>query len=663
MRTLIADIETDGLLDEMTKLHSLVIEDADTGEVWSCYGATLCIGLKLLSEADCVIFHNGVGFDLPALRRLYPNFKLKDRCIVRDTLILTRLIWSDLKDIDFRRRHKQDNQLPDHLIGSHGLKAWGHRLGVLKGDFGEQTDWKEWSPEMQGYCEQDVKVTKVLWQTILSKRYSEQAIDLEHSFAEIIFRQEQHGFVFNEQAAGELYATLSARRQEIEEELQRIFPPKRIEMKTPAYHTLVTPGGKERCDTKTEARRLAKQAGWKPKQYAIERGPNKVKEIPFSPSSRDEIANRLIEKYDWKPTKLTNGGKPAVDEDTLSGLKYPEAQAMLDYLMVQKRLGQLAEGQKAWLKLVRDGRIHGRVNTNGAVTGRCTHSNPNLTQVPSIRVEYGPECRALFCVPPGWKQVGCDASGLELRCLAHFMAPFDGGAYGKIVAEGDVHTANQKAAGLATRDQAKTFIYSWLYGAGDYKIGTVTGVTKEDVQRFRKKTGAWNQTANRLKKQDIVASPKNIATTMKGAELKRRFLKRMPALKKLIDGVKKAAKDRGYLKGIDGRRLHVRSAHAALNTLLQSAGGLVMKQALVILDRDLTDAGLTSFDPDRPEARYDYAFVANVHDEFQAQVREEHADDVSRMAEESIRKAGEHFGFRCPLAGEAHLGDNWSETH
>src|SRR5690606_31621074 len=185
-------------------------------------------------------------------------------------------------------------------------------------------------------------------------------------------------------------------------------------------------------------------------------------------NSRTHIYKRLKDKYNWKPKEFTEKGTPKVSEEVLESLPYPEAELLNEYLMIQKRISQLAEGHSAWLKMVRpDGRIYGSVITNGAVTGRMTHNSPNLAQVPAVNVPYGKECRSLFTVPDDRVLVGADASGLELRCLAHYMARFDKGAYARELLEGDIHTANQKAAGLPTRDNAKTFIYAFLYGAGD----------------------------------------------------------------------------------------------------------------------------------------------------------------------------------------------------
>jgi DNA polymerase-1 len=293
---------------------------------------------------------------------------------------------------------------------------------------------------------------------------------------------------------------------------------------------------------------------------------------------------------------------------------------LLSYLLVQKRLGQLAEGQQAWLKLQKNGVIHGSVNTNGAVTGRCTHSNPNVAQVPSVRADYGSECRELFTVRNGYKLVGCDASGLELRMLAHYMAFYDGGQYAKIVTEGDVHTVNQQAAGLETRDQAKTFIYALLYGAGDEKIGNIAG-----------------------------------GNAQLGQKLKRKFFSSLPALARLQADVQRKVKHGGELKGLDGRILPIRSSHAALNMLLQSAGAVCMKVALIQQFHLMN--GL------RWQHGREYAFVANIHDEFQAEVTPDKAETFGKLAVESIQHAGKQLKLNVPLDGEYKIGNNWAETH
>jgi DNA polymerase-1 len=615
---LIFDIETDNLLDKVTKLHSLVIKDVDSGDQLSCYhGNGQCsneVGLALLKQADELIGHNILTYDLPVLEKLV-GFRPKAGCKITDTLVCSRLIWSDIKPKDIEAWKR--NRFPGAMIGKHSLKAWGYRLGVLKGVFHETADWSVWTPEMQQYCEQDVEVTFALWSRIVEKNYSAEAIQLEHDFQRIIFQQEQFGFRFDEQAAGELYAKLAQRRTELTQQLQAIFPPTVTEMKTPAYWTGVLrrlgemDAGEERFATKTAAVRA--------KARDVRPGLLKQKSVPFNPGSRQQIAARLIERG-WTPSKFTDGGDPQIDESVLDEIGTAEAKLLNEYLLVEKRVGQIAEGDEAWLKLVRNGRIHGRVITNGAVTGRCTHMKPNVSQTPAVYSPYGKECRACYVADEGHNLVGADASGLELRMFAHYLAFYDGGEYGKVVTSGDIHTANQKLAGLPTRDNAKTFIYALLYGAGDAKIGKIIGGTAEE-----------------------------------GAVLRSKFMRGLPAYAKLARDIKKAVKDHGHLRGIDGRLLNIRSQHSALNTLLQSAGALVVKKATVLLIDKLTALGFTF--------GKEYALVAHIHDELQLQVRHGLEEQVGRLAVESIEEAGRHFKFRVPLTGEFKAGRNWAETH
>lgn len=609
---LIFDIESNGLLDVINRLHCLVIHDTKTGKRtrYNHRKGNIEEGLKLLNEAEIICGHNIIAYDIPAIQIVYPWFKPKGE--IYDTLVVSRFVYPDLKDRDFRRlrsrQAKGKEWIPVRLFGRHSLEAWGHRLGEHKGDY--SGGWEQWSPEMEDYCEQDVIVTLAIWEFIKPKIPEGDVFELEHAVQQIIFRQERHGFKFDVQAASKLYAQLSARRQEIEDRLSAIF------------------GHWYQFDKTFTPKRDNRKMGY------VEGIPfSKVKLVYFNPSSRDHIANRLIKLYGWEPIEKTDAGKPKVDETTLSGLTFPNVDLIIEYLMLDKRIGQLAEGKQAWLKVERNGWIHGSVNTNGAVTGRMTHSKPNVAQVPSSKSMYGPECRALFHVPKGYVLIGCDAEGIELRALAHFMYKYDKGAYTRAVVSGDkskgtdAHTINMKAIGLKTRDAAKTWFYAFIYGAGLVKLGVIF---LEDV-------------------------PAKAKAYVLGRNSKGNFETRLPALGKLIKKVKNVAKKRGYLVGLDGRHLPIRALHAALNTLLQSAGAVIMKRALVILDTTLQEQGL--------KPGVDYEFVANVHDEFQIQVKEEFHDIVMKLAEDSIKDAGKFYEFKCELAGSAEAGRSWAETH
>jgi DNA polymerase I len=595
---IVFDIETNGLLNKLDTIHVMVLRyPAGSYEVFR--GTDIEMGVRelmRLGQTEVIAGHNVIGFDIPAIQKLYPWFDVP-RANVFDSLVASRLIWSNMTDIDLARV-KKNPAFPKNLIGRHSLESWGHRLGNHKGDY--KGGWEAWSREMEDYCIQDTNVTRALLDKIVACNYAKTALDLEHDAAWLCAKMERNGFPFDEQAAAALYARLCQRRVELEEQLRATF----------SDWTVRLPDFIPARDNKTK--------GYK-KGVPVPR----EKLVMFNPQSRDHIADRLITLYGWEPKEFTDNGKPKVDENTIKDLTYPPIPLLVEYLTVAKRIGQVGEGSEAWLKQSRNGRIHGAYNPNGAVTGRATHSRPNIAQVPANRAPYGKECRSLFGAPKGWHLVGADASGLELRCLAHFMARWDAGRYGEIVVNGDVHTENQKAAGLPTRDNAKTFIYAFLYGAGDEKIGSIVGKGKHD-----------------------------------GTKLRLKFLRGLPALRHLKDAVQGRVKERGFLSGLDGRQLHVRSQHSALNTLLQSAGALVCKKWITLLDSTLAKMGLShGWDGD-------YAFVAWVHDEVQIACRtEEVAKVVSEVAVAMTAEAGSFFNFRCPITGEAKTGTTWATTH
>jgi len=487
--------------------------------------------------------------------------------------------------------------------------------------YGEDDEaFEVYDEEMRKYCERDVVVTQLLYDHLFKQDPSPQMIAIEHWFKFIISQQERHGFKLDMDKADYLTAKLMGIRAKLTTDLQNAWKPTKVEMKSPAGWTLTTDQATYEGKTKNDIKLKLKEAGEVQAlvKNAVKQG-NAVKEIPFNPGSRKQIAERLMSLGYELPTE--NDGKTyKVDEAVLKGIDHPIAADLLSFLLVQKRLGQLAEGQQAWLKLQKNGVIHGRVNTNGAVTGRCTHSTPNVAQVPSVRADYGKECRELFTVRKGYKLVGCDASGLELRMLAHYMAFYDRGEYAKIVTEGDVHTVNQKAAGLETRDQAKTMIYALLYGAGDHKMGEIIG-----------------------------------GGAREGQQLKRKFFSSLPALARLQEDVQRKTKAGGELKGLDGRILPIRSSHAALNMLLQSAGAVCMKVALIQLFHKLNQL--------KWQHGREYSFVANVHDEFQAEVVPDKAQTFGVLAVEAIAAAGRQLKMNVQLDGEFKIGNNWAETH
>ena len=596
--SLVFDLESNGLLHELDTIHCISIHDTKCSDrrvnALKIYHGPDGIkeALDLLQEADEIIGHNIIGFDIPALQKVYPSWKPKGK--VTDTLVISRLVAADLQNDDatslglpegFQRR----------MFGSHALKAWGLRMGTMKGDY--EGGWENCNPEMLEYCKQDVHVTHELYKKLMkmAQGFSQESLDLEHELAEICYRVGNNGWTFDVKAAESLYVELATVRIELEKELYELFEPWEV-------HTEFVP----KSNNKTRG-------------YVKGEPFTKVKVIEFNPNSRKHIHLCLVKKYGWKPKSFTPSGEAKVDETVLSKLPYPEAKKLSKFMLVQKRIAQLAEGSQAWLKLVdSDGKLRHTIVSGGTVSGRASHRNPNVAQCVSARAAYGKPMRELFTVPNGWHLCGGDLSQLELRCLAFFLE--DGGEYAKQIMEGDIHTYVQNSAGLPDRDSAKTFSYSLLYGGGDALIGKIVGGSAKDGKRF-----------------------------------KNEFDKNIPSFKSLKNELSQAYK-RGYLKGLDGRKLFIRSEHKCLSQLLQSAGALLCKQWLYLVDQEIKAQNLEN----------DALIVAWVHDELQIACRtKEVAHNVGDILKRMAQEAGEHFGInrKLPIEAEYAVGRTWCETH
>jgi DNA polymerase-1 len=573
MKRILLDIETD---TKHSHIWVVVTKDIDTGETKLWKQAKPLV--EYLKDTTLIVAHNGINFDFPVLNRLW-NTKIHGNQVF-DTLIVSRLLDPSLEN-------------------GHSLEAWGERLGVQKIDYRAVWLWMTNRSEkdtpkllefdephealMDHYCVRDVDVLEVLYHHLVKllneKEFSTQSVELEHKVAAIISKQERNGFRLDQVYATNLLVDIQGKLDGIYEQMQQRWPPVTLE-------------------------RYSEKTGKRLKDTIV----------TFNPGSRQQIAEKLID-LGWKPKKHTDKGQVIVDEAVLSELKYPEAKLIADYLLLQKRISQI----KSWFDCVgSDGRVHGRVITNGAVTGRATHSTPNMGQIPNTSSLYGKECRQCWTVDEGNVLIGVDLSGIELRCFAHYLNDDE---YTKAIIEGkqedgtDVHTRNQRAFGVATRNDAKTVLYATLYGASPGKVGSIIGGTQAQGKK-------------------IIDS----------------FERNVPAYAKLKRKVAKFA-EKGWLPGLDGRRLNVRSEHSALNTLLQSAGAIIAKQWLVNFEKELR------------QKKVPYKLVAWVHDEVQIEARPEYAELIKQVVIEAAQKAGTDLQFRCPVDAEGNIGANWYETH
>ncbi len=545
----ILDIETDGF--NPSKIHCIVAKNVDTNLVTVFDPDTMYSFNSWAKKVDKFIMHNGLSFDAPVLNRLLGTGITPDKII--DTLILSQLF----------------NPIREK---GHSLRAWGEKLNMLKG--GEDVNFSKYDFNMLNYCKQDVEITHAVYNELIkeSNGFSQESSDLEHNIRLILDQQEKNGFAFDMMKAQQLLAKLKEDIYDLEQWSLEEFEPTIVEMKT------------------------------------------KTKEISFNIGSRQQIADRLMKKG-WKPKQFTDKKNIIINEAVLKTIKEPElkltAERFSKYFLLQKRAVMV----ESWINACdNDNRVHGKVMTLRTITGRMAHNSPNMAQVPAVYSPYGKDCRGLWTIsdPMKYKLVGTDASGLELRCLAHYL---NDTTYTDEILNGDIHTKNMELAGLANRDQAKTFIYAFLYGAGAEKIGKIVGAGKEQ-----------------------------------GNSLIKRFLSNLPSLRRLREQVESVSR-RGKIKAIDGRYLKVRSPHSALNTLLQGAGAIVCKQWLLHIITRVYNKKL------------DAKLVASVHDEYQFEVANKDVNEFCSITKIAMKETEKTLKLRCPLDNDYKVGVTWAETH
>lgn len=725
------DIETNGLLKEVSMFFCAVVQDVDTGDIWYYEPDQMDEFCAKLDEANWLIGHNIIGYDIPAMKKLHGWEPRKD-VVIYDTLIAARMFNPSLEmHPDCPRKVWSEHANDWKNVGPHTLMNLGFIVGEHKDSFGEDKAFDQYCPEMLTYCAQDVNVNVKIfhWLRRQMKGWSDMSLQVEMEVADYISWQMREGWWFDIEAADRLHSHLTERMQALEKRVRAEFPPiykpktmvkdddgnsvpKTVQPKVTKKGTLSSVGLKnifgEMYDfyiPVPEHRYFVDRVEY----YSGEFTPVVTEE--FNLGSRKQIAERMM-RHGWTPTSYTDKGNIVIDDEALESMGdagIPEGELLQEYFKVSKILSMVT----GWIEHYDwdTGCIHGFVNSVGAVTNRMTHSNPNVAQVPAssttdvnglilkggkvdiinapkdgdpayclmtyngkayakgalveidmstmkpVKVkyepadlksgdwnmaqfevaashgdlllwgkvgDYGADCRDLFCAPEDYVVVGSDASGLELRCLAHYMNDDE---YTDLILHGDIHSHNQMLAGLPKRKDAKTFIYAFLYGAGNEKIGSIVAPYASSKDKKRK-----------------------------GGELKDRFLNGLPKLKRLIDKVTNAVESRGMrgtatVKGIDGRRIRIRAAYAALNSLLQSCGAVVCKVWLLAIVRNIKAQGLRA------------TLAASVHDEYQFMVHKDDAEALMRICEDTMPLVGEALGFRCPLASEAMQGRSWAFTH
>jgi hypothetical protein len=720
------DIETNGLLPDhirapfcMDRIHSIGIKCLDSEETVSFAnnkaGNNIANGVTILQNAEFITGHNIVDFDIEAIKLIYPQFEPRGR--LYDTLVMSRMVFADIKEKDFRS--VAAGKLEGKYIGLHGLEAWGQRLGLHKGDYKKSREeelkafhkeagkepptaeelhthvWGTWNESMHEYMMLDIDVNYLLYQKIIDMNWSNEATILEHKIHALMVQQERNGFVFNvehaEKLADHLRGEYDILTADAIQQIGKWYRPSKsvIDNANEAQGEnadrrvwgVVDYPKRTASYQKSNAEFLASGEYTNLRADTIAGAPFvKVELKEFNPNSRPQIIDRLQTLYGWEPADFTEAGSPTVDDEVLRTLadKIPLAETLAEVFYIKKRLGQVADGKNGWLKLVReDGRIHGRVNVGGAVTGRATHSSPNMSQVTGVTpVElkgletgktfleqykekmdflkkpiivsykyndrkdewkfvtrgrtggYGWDSRSLFTVEPGYKLVGCDLSGVEFRCLANLTFPFDNGEIVDVVLNGDIHQRNADLTGIS-RGLAKRLLYACLYGGGDSKLGSI-------IEPF----------ASEARQSTI------------GKQAREKLMKAMPSLAAALKQIKREKrKNNGTVAGLDGRRLYARSDHSVLNLRLQSDGALIAKKWCLMVDDAFYDEGWDH------GVGLEYYFVNWSHDEIEVAVKNGLEQRAAEIMESMAPLVGDYFSFKCPLKAEAKIGMTWAEVH
>ena len=676
-QTLLWDVETNGLLDTLDRVHCLVIEEYETGRVWRYRNNdkqnTIAKGLKKLMKAKTVVGHNIVAFDIPACQKVYPWFKING--IIRDTLVMARVVFADIKVSDFRRYAA--GLMPAYLIGKHSLDSWGYRLGLHKGDYKKWCaslgidPWAAWNKEQEDYCANDVDVTKLLWRKIITrpKRLNPKWINIEHRIHDLCAYMEQNGTYVFVDDAHKLVRQLDEEYDELYEKAVMEFgawykPDKKWQIR--AAWDSPTAKAKQYDKPRPEYGEDDSRAIWGqvfvPKRSVTFKDPRRadrtegapfcpVKLVEFNPQSRDHIIDRFTIVYQWEPDQFTETGRPSVDDEVLRSVAadIPIAEDLAELFYLKKRLGMLSTGDRSILnKVDENGFIHCHINVGGTISGRCAHINPNLSQITKVKTikkdgktvilkgrkgRHGWEFRNLFGVPPieaglgEWVQMGADLSGIELRCLAHVSYEFDKGFLANLILEGDIHTYNQEMWEMEIRDDAKTGIYALIYGGGDPKLGLIK--LKRGTLAEKKEAGKW---------------------------MREQLDTKLPGLAKATKAAKRDAR-RGSMVGFDGRTLLPRSEHSALNLKLQNMAAVIAKLWLVKFEEKMLDAGYEH------GWTGDFVMMLFSHDEMQVAVRPHIAEHAQKLSQEAAKEAGEELGFMLPVDSETKIGKRWSETH
>lgn len=600
------DIEGD--LIPSTKIWCLCAVNVKSGEEISITDTKEIADWVSRRKADGAkfIFHNGLGYDAPTLNRI-----LRTKLVVSD--IIDTMILSMLYS--------------PSLDGGHSLAAWGTRLKFPKS---EHSDFSQLTDEMLAYCLQDARLCRRIFvelvRRMLRAGFTEQGIELEHRSWHLIQKQKENGFAFNIKEAHTLYAKLRGIEQEIERQIHEIWPP------------VLQIVGTYKRPYKQNGEPSANLLRHREQYERVEIREDRLEydcygRVAFNIGSPIQRTEKLVE-LGWNalPNERTPTGlpKPTSKGKLVPSLikfveenEHPGPRLIAKWMEINARANMI----NTWIEAFNEstGAIHGTLWL--ANTLRYRHSNPNTANIPAVRLDkeekplrgedgvFTYEARDLWTTrdPDNRRLVGTDAKGIQLRVLAHYLNNPD---FSHSVLEGDPHAYNQQIGGFETRAIAKTFIYAFLLGAGDEKVGQIIGGSPRD-----------------------------------GKQVKQRFIANFPGLSELLERLGQEVERRGRIVLCDGTPIIVTQPHTRLGYLLQGDESRIMKRAAILTDREIRRRGL------------DVLKVCDVHDEFQFDVFKDHVDEFQNLLPMCFKASGEYFNYRVPIDCDSKVGLTWSETH
>jgi len=627
MRIAFGDLEANGLLRQATKIHCGVFKIQGEKQLHKFRPNQMEEMFKFLDGVDVLIMHNGIGYDFPLMEKLH-GYKFKGKKV--DTLLMSRLL---------KPKRMLPFNCPNKKIGPHSIEAWGYRVGRGKP---EHNDWENFSEEMLHRCSEDVEILELVYNALMKESEGSNwrnAFLLTFELFENLQKQEEYGWLVNREHMLNCIHQLDRWIARIDRAVSKYLPLvlEVDETKNKGEYGYIKKPFLKSGKYSESVNTWYVNCNISPEDVQVEGCFSRIGFRRTNLNSNEETKDFLLqlgwEPLEWNTNDEGERTSPKLSkDDPFEGINGALGRLVAKRVQCRQRKS-IIEGL---IESIRDDGCLASSVANLAETGRATHRG--IVNVPGAKSFYGKQMRQIFTCKPGYVLVGTDSDSCQIRMLCGRMNDpvyTDNVLNGRKEDGTDIHSVNMRAAGLPNRDAAKTFFYGFLFGAGDAKVGKIVRGSAAD-----------------------------------GKRLKEQFLKGLPALGRLVEGLKaewrKNAKQRynpkfdrmeyydGWVTGLDGRPVFVASEHAILVYVLQSDEAIMMTKAYNLLWERLSK---------KYRYKEDFGVVCWYHDEYTIECRKEIAEDVKKISEQCIVDAAEHFKIACPHVGDGKIGTDWYAIH